>query len=225
MANAPYIPAKDALFAAWLLNFSTLLTASPVTYGLTAPDAVTVAGVNGTFQAAYATATNPATRTSGAVAAKDVARLDAEAIVRPLAVNVSLNPAVDDSDKVDLGVTVRTLIPTPVPAPVTAPQIAVQSAIPLQQTLTYKEAGAAGKYKPPGVVGVEIFRSVGIAPAVDPSVANYVGQVTKSPFRQTFVSGDQGKVVTYFARWVTRSGPQGIAQPGPWSAPLALTVM
>ena len=81
MANAPYIPAKDALFAAWLLNFSTLLTASPVTYGLTAPDAVTVAGVNGTFQAAYATATNPATRTSGAVAATDVARLDAEAIV------------------------------------------------------------------------------------------------------------------------------------------------
>ena len=45
-----YIPAKDALFATWLENFSTLLTAAPATYGLTAPDATAVDAVNTAFR-------------------------------------------------------------------------------------------------------------------------------------------------------------------------------
>lgn len=222
---SPYIPASDALFSAWLLNFSTLLTAAPTVYGLTAPDAVNVAGVNSTYQAAYTTATDPITRTAGTVAAKDVARAAAEAVVRPYAVAISLNPAVADMSKADIGVTIRATTPTPVPAPSTAPIIAIDSAIPLQQTLSYKEPGATGKYKPAGVVGCEIYRAIGTVAAVDPTQATYFGTVTKSPFRIPFGSGDQGKVCTYFGRWVTRSGPSGLAQAGPFSAPLVVTVM
>lgn len=220
-----YIPAPDALFNDWVINFSTKLTDSPTTYALSAADALIVAGVRSTWVAAYALAVAPATRTSGTIASKDAARLSAEATIRPFAVAISLSPAVTNAAKVDIGVTVRSTVPTPVPAPTTAPILAIESAIPLQQTLRYAEPGAAGKYKPAGVIGCEVFRSVGTVAATDPAQASYVGTVTKAPFKQSFVSSEQGKVVTYFARWSTRSGPGGVSQSGPFSAPLVLTVM
>jgi hypothetical protein len=82
-----------------------------------------------------------------------------------------------------------------------------------------------GKAKPFGSIGVAIFRTVGTVAATDPAQAAFVGIVTKSPFRQTFDSTDQGKIVTYFARFATRSGPGGVSQFGPWSDRLTLTVM
>jgi hypothetical protein len=221
----PYIPPADAAFANWLTNFNALLTATPTDFGLTAGDAVIVDGVTTTWDAAYALAIDPPTRTVATVADKDAARASAEAIVRPYAVAISLDAGVSNLNKAAIGVTVRSTTPTPIPPPANAPELGIQSAIPLQQTLTFKEPGAAGKAKPFGVVGMEVFRSIGVAPAVDPSLAAYNNTVTKSPFRQSFTSAHQGQVVTYFCRWTTRSGPDGVAQKGPWSAPLALTVM
>jgi hypothetical protein len=221
----PYIPPSDSLFSAWAINFDALLTASPATYGLLAGDAVAVAAVVASWVAAYPLAIDPGTRTPATVAAKDNARAGAELVIRPYAVNISLSLAVTPLDKTAIGVTVRSLVPTPIPPPATAPEIGIQSAIPLQQTLTYKEPGASGKSKPFGVVGVEVFRAIGVTPAVDPAQAVYSGVVTKSPFRQAFVQDDQGKFVVYWLRWVTRSGPDGTTQAGPWSAPLQLNVM
>jgi hypothetical protein len=221
----PYIPPADADFSNWLVNFDTLLTAAPATYGLDAPDAAAVANVTATWVAAYALAIDPGTRTSATVADKDAARAAAEVVVRPFAVSISLNSAVTNLDKTAIGVTVRSTTPTPIPAPTVAPEVGIQSAIPMLQTLTYKEPGATGKSKPFGVVGVEVFRSIGVVAATDPAQASYNGTVTKSPFRQSFAAEDQGKICTYFTRFVTRSGPSGVAQAGPWSAPLSLVVM
>ena len=226
MASYPaYIPAQDALFATWLDNFSTLLTAAPTTYGLTATEATAADGVNTTFQAAYTAAIDPVTRTSPAVALKDSARASAEAVVRPMAVQISLDAGVTNADKSSIGVTVRSVTPTPIPPPTDAPTIGIQSATPLEMVMTAKVAGTVGKAKPFGAVALEVFRSVGTVAATDPAQAIYNGLFTKSPFRQTFTADDQGKIVTYFARYTTRSGPQGQSQPGPWSAPLNLIVM
>lgn len=213
-----YIPNKDADFQNWLENFSDLLTASPTTYGLTAPDAVTVAGVYGTWNAAYLTATNPATRTSPAVAAKDAARASAEVIVRPFAVQISLNPAVTNEDKVAIGVTVRSNTPTPIPAPVTPPAIELLMAQPLTHQLQVRPVGSTSKAKPQGCIAIEVARSVGTVAATDPAQLTIIGQYGKTPLIQSFSSGDQGKVCTYAARYRTRSGPAGVSQAGPWSA-------
>jgi hypothetical protein len=221
----PYIPPKDADFATWLLNFSTLLTATPTDYGLEAADAVAVDAVNTTFQAAYTASQDPATRTAPTVAAKDVARASAEAVVRPYAVQISKNSAVTDANKSGIGVTIPSLVPTPIAAPTVAPVLALESATIQAMRLGYKAAGASGKSKPFGAIGVEIFRSVGTVAATDPAQAKYNGTVTKSPFRQSFLAEDQGKVCTYFARFVTRSGPDGQAQVGPWSAALNVHVV
>jgi hypothetical protein len=224
MAN-PYLPASDANFNDWLLNFNTKLTASPTTYGLIAGDATAVAGVTTTWSAAYLAATSPATRTPVTIAAKDAARSAAEAMVRPYASRISVNPAVTSPNKIAIGVTVRSTTPTPIPQPTTAPTLDLKGAISGVQTLNFKAPGAVGKAKPYGVVGVQLFASVGTVFATDPDQAVYIGVATKSPSVQTFAPADIGKKVTWFARWVTRSGPGGIAQTGPWSDALNLIIM
>ena len=221
----PYIPPADAAFANWLSNFSTLLTAAPTDYGLTAADATQVDAVNTDFQAAYTLAVDPITRTSPTVAAKDVARASAEAVVRPFAVQISKNGAVTDEDKAGIGVTIPSLVPTPIPAPTVAPVIGLIAATIQAMRLSYTTAGATGKSKPFGSIGVQVYRSVGTVAATDPAQATFVGVVTKSPFRQTFNADDQGKICTFFCRFVTRSGPDGTAQTGPWSNALNVHVV
>ena len=221
----PYIPPADADFATWLANFDALLTANPTDFGLDAADAAVVAPVAATFAAAYPISQDPATRTPVTVAAKDAARASAEAVVRPFAVRVSQNAAVTNANKAAIGVTVRTAVPTPIPPPVDAPTLGFEKATPLQLQATYEVAGSVGKSKPFGSVGVEIATAIGVAHTVDPSAATYRKTVTKSPFRLNFTSPDQGQKLTVFARFVTRSGPGGESQTGPWSAPLQTIVI
>lgn len=226
MAAAPYIPAKDAEFQAWLLNFSTLLTATPVVYGLLAGDAVIVAGLYTQWNAAYEVASSPGTRTAPTIAAKDAARAEATSKVRPYAQQIRLNAAVSNEDKLAIGVNLVNNTRPPIPAPSMAPALAFESATPFVQTLRYSNPEEPdGKAKPVGAIGVEIHRAVGTVAAVDPDQARYIGTVTKSPFRQTFVAGEVGKQATYFARYVTRSGPGGVASVGPWSAPLTMAII
>jgi hypothetical protein len=220
MPQPRYIPNRDADFASWLQNFSTVLTANPTAYGLTTGDATTVAGANTTFQAAYTAAVDPATRTPVTVAAKDSARAAAEATVRPLAVQISLNSGVSDGLKVTIGVSLPRENPTPVPPPTTNPTVDLVQATSLQHTLSIRDVTTpTTKAKPPGVIACELHGAIGTAPAVDPSVARLLQSTTKTPTRVNFSAADRGKICTYFARWVTRSGPDGIAQVGPWSPP------
>lgn len=226
MASYPqYLPARDADFATWLANFDALLTATPTAFGLDAADAANVAPVAAAFAVDYPISQDPATRTPVTVAAKDAARANAEAVVRPYASSISRNPNVLDADKTAIGVTVPSVTPTPIPAPVDAPELGIEAMTPGTGKFTYKTIGAVGKSKPFGAIGVEIRTAIGVAHTVDPNAATYVGDYTKSPFRINFQALDQGKLLTVFARFKTRSGPAGVAQTGPWSAPLQTVIV
>lgn len=219
------IPASDGGFRTWLLNFSTLLTASPAVFGLVAGDALAVATAYAAYDAAYTSATDPGTRTSATIAAKDTAKASALDIVRPLAVNISLNSAVTDENKVIIGVTVRKTTPTPIPAPVVAPVIALLSATPLVMQLQITPVGAGNKAKPAGCKTIEVARIVGTVAATDPSQLEVVGLYGKTPLIQSFGAPDQGKLATFAARYRTQSGPGGVSQAGPWSALVSFHVI
>lgn len=223
---ADYIPTKDSDFGPWLHNLATLATAAPATYGLTAPQAVIITGQSVLWAAAYPLAIDPGTRTPATVANKDAVRAAAEATVRPLCVSVSLNPAVTAENKTELGVTVRKTVPTPVPPPTTRPSLTLVSVTPGVQFLRYTDADLpAGKSKPAGAIGVQLWSAIGTVPAVDPAQASFATVLTKSPANITTAPADRGKTITFFARWQTRSGPGGQAQFGPWSDPLVSIVM
>jgi hypothetical protein len=55
---------------------------------------------------------------------------------------------------------------------------------------------------------------------IDPDAAEYIGSFNKTPFQVSQNAADRGKHCTYWGRWVTRSGPGGVPQRGPWSAAL-----
>lgn len=219
--STPYIPPKDADFANWVSNFSTMITASPTTYGLVAADAVTIAAVQSAFATAYSAAINPSTRTPTTVQAKNVAKLNALSTCRPYAQQIANNAGVSSANKIALGLNPRTNPPTPITAPTTNPVVSVPSMINLGHILRYRDslASPSVKAKPAGAVAMELRCSVSATPLTNPDTLAYVGLVTKAPFTQTFSSGDIGKQAYYAGRWVTRKGLVG-----PWSAIVNATV-
>lgn len=222
----PYIPTKDADFATWLLNFSTLLTADPTDYGLTAGDATAVAAQNTAFQAAYAAAVNPSTRTPVTITAKDNARASATFVVRPYAQQIRLNNGVSDALKIGIGLNLVNNSRPPIPAPTTFPNIEFAEASPMRIVLRYSDPSIPdGKAKPVGSIGLELWQSIGLVPSVDPAQASYSATYTKAPLAVDFTAGDVGKIVTFWGRWINKSGPGGKASVGPWSPPATFTVM
>lgn len=225
-ANTDYIPSRLADFAVWLANFSALLTATPLIFGLTAPDAVAVAALASDFADAYALSSVPATRTSGTIAQTNAQRAISAAGVRPYAVRIAANTTVTPENKVAIGVTVRSLTPTPVPPPTTVPGLALVSAISLNHTLrSFDTSTPTSKAKPFGAIAIQLFRAIGTSAAIDPEQAQWYANITKSPFTINFSAGDAGKKCTYFARYQTVSGAAGIASVGPWSEALTIGVI
>jgi hypothetical protein len=217
----PYIPPKDADLANWADNFRDLIVASPTTYGLVAGDGTAIGNVVTPFLAAYTIAINPTTRTAVTVAAKDTAKFAMLSVLRSYAQIVSANPAVDPSDKIALGLNLHGTPPSPIPPPSTFPLLNVLAATPLLHTVRYAdELTPDRRTRPFGAVGMELRRTIAVAPAVDPDAALFYALVTRQPVPVSFDSGDAGKICTYFGRWLNRKG-----QPGPWSAAAAFGIV
>lgn len=209
--SAPYIPTADADFGNWIDNFSTMLTASPTTYGLVAADAVVVAGVTATWDSTYSSAIDPSTRTPVTIAAKDDAKTAALATCRPYAQQIANNAGVSPSNKIAIGVNPRTNGSTPVPTPLTTPLVSVPSLGNLTHVLRYRDelASPTSKAKPAGAIAMQIFGKASATPITDPNALTFLSQQTKSPFQVDLDPGDVGKQMYYVGRWVTRTGKVG----------------
>lgn len=226
MASAPYIPATDAGFNSWFANFKTLINATPTNYGLVAGDATVINAQWVIWNAAYQLILVPATNTSPNVAAKDAARADALAVIRPYAQQIRNNGAVSILLKTGLGLTIPPDTLTPIPAPTSYPSPALRSSTPLRSVLQYQDSDApSGKAKPYGSIGVEVAVTTGTAVAVDPTAAKPRQIVTKAPFAIAWEPSEVGKVATIWLRYLTRSGPGGVVQTGPWSPSVSFTVL
>lgn len=215
-----YIPQTDSGYDGWLLNFSTLITAAPATYGLVSGDATAIAAQYTAWHAAYLLASTPATRTPVTVASKDSARTTSLSIVRPYAQTVSQNAGVLPSNKVAIGVNPRTTIPAPVPVPTSSPIVSVDAIGSLTMDVRYKDPDAPdSRAKPFGATSVQTAIKLGTVPATDPATAVFYAAFTKVPMRLEFSSGDAGKVCTIFCRWANRKG-----EVGPWSTAVSANV-
>jgi hypothetical protein len=215
-----YIPSKEALLLAFATNFSTLITAVPATYGLTAPDAVAIAAVVNPFAAAYALATNPATRTTITIDTKDTAKAAMLVTVRRYAQLIKSDVAVNDEDKLALGIGIRDLVPTPIVAPATFPLLNPVGAGPLTHELRFADnLTPDSRAKPAGALGMQLFRSIGVVPPGSAAAASFLAFVTKQPYVSAFDEADKNKTAYYYARWQTRTGLVG-----PWSQVASFTI-
>ena len=203
-----YIPSRDANLDNWLTNFSTLLTAAPATYGQSAGTAVTVAAAVASWSAAYAVVTSPSTKTAAAVSAKNTERVNVLAVVRPVAVNISLNPAVTSADKTAIGVNPRTSSPSPVTPPTTYPILNVQAGAALQLYVRYRDSAASPsvKSKPYGVQSVVVSYVTSNTPITDVAALTRKLYATKSPALLQFGSEDGGLQCYLAAFYLLRNG-------------------
>jgi phage-related baseplate assembly protein len=151
--------------------------------------------------------------------------VNATVVVRPYAQLISANPAVANSDKVAIGVTVRSTVPTPVPPPTTYPILAMLAMTPGVMQYAFKDSALGPtKAKPFGAIGMDVsigYSTTGALPVSDTTLQQ---RVTKSP-NSFDTAGQTGKYLSFFARWVTRSGPAGQSQVGPWSTPIVVVVV
>lgn len=214
-----YIPAKDADFLSWSANFSTRITATPTAFGLNSTLAAAYAALDAAFIAAYALAITPSTRTPVTVAQKDTARQAAVVYARSLANTVQAYPPITDLQLADLGLTVRSGVPTPVPTPVTAPILSLIRNEHLVVTIGFSDtATPLLKQKPYGVIGLQIWQKVLTPPPVTIADCNYVGTYGRWPASVPIPAAGIGHDVYHIGRWVTRRN-----QVGPASAILAIT--
>lgn len=219
MAN-PYIPSTDDALNVWANNFNTLITASPVTYGLVAADATSINTFVSAFDSALTLASDPSTKTKATVAAKDSAKAAMLDIVRGYAQRIAHNNGVSNDDKVALGLNLPNPHKSPIPAPVTFPLLTVIGATPGQQTLRYADSTTPDKRsKPAGAVMLELVAVAATVAPAGPDDLVTLAFVTKQPYSQNWPPEDKGKTAYYYGRWVTRTGLVG-----PWSAVASMVI-
>jgi len=205
-ALAPYIPNKDSLLDAWAENFSSLISASPGRYGLTAGDASTIAAAVGGFDSAYQVCTSPTTKTAAAVSTKNTQRTLMLATVRPYAQEVSNNPGVASADKVALGLNPKTSKPQPITAPASNPVLTLGGLSPGHAIIRYRDSAASVsvKAKPYGVTGCVLSVSASATAITDPTKLGSGPTLTKTPDNVDLSSLGSGVTVYLAARWVTQ---------------------
>jgi hypothetical protein len=215
-----FVPTKDAALLAFALNMSTLITASPATYGLDTTYAVALASDYSTFNAAMALTNNPATKTKVTVASKDAAKASLKGFIRTCAAVTQTDPSVTNANKTALGLTIKNTSPAPVPAPSTYPILSVAGSGSLAQTVKFADSGTpSSKRKPTGATGLVLFCSTSAVPITDPTQLAFRVVGTKNPTPVSFVASDASKVAYYAGRWITRKGLLG-----PWSSIYTLGV-
>ncbi len=205
-----YIPTRDGDLAPWADNFRDLIVATPGAYGLLAADGTAIATVVDAWDAAYATAINPSTRTPATIAAKDSAKGAMVPILRFYAQTIKLNQGVSNELKVGLGIHVNDAGPTPVPVPSTAPALNVDFTFHLGASLRVRDTSTpTSNAKPPGVLGGLVMYKVGVAVATTPEGDHRDSIETKTPFRLAFDAADVGKICTVWQKWYNRKGEFG----------------
>jgi len=217
MANG-YMPRKDAEALSWFKAFSLGLAERAGVYPVSPGEIAAIGQAVERFAAAFAVAWNGSTRTTVAVTLKDEARRVAEDMCRPIYARIRLDKSVDDADKLAIGVRPMKASYGRLTAPDTVPLLSQGALTWSAYEIAYRtQHGVTGRAKPVGAAQLQVFRAVGETPARSVEQAAYFRSVSRSPMRVEYTSADNGKVATYFARWVTRRG-----EVGPWSAPLSV---
>lgn len=205
-----YIPSKDADLINWGRNYTDLLTADPARYGLQAADALTLHNLFDDFDAAYALAIDPNTRTKVNVALKDGHKADFLSLARAYAAIIRANRGVTDEDKTALGLNIPDPTPTPVPVPTTVPVMSIPLVGQNVHMFTIvDQLTPSKKAKPEGVAGLLLHRKVGATPATVFEDFTVCGLLTRSDELVSTLGVASGQYVTYAGQWYNRKGELG----------------
>jgi hypothetical protein len=215
-----FLPTQESVLNSWLANFGTKISASPGTYGLKPADAASIAAAVAAWKTAYETASSPATRTRGAVAAKRGEKKSVVALVRGFAGMIRSDDAVSSELKIGLGLKLRARRGSPTPTPTSAPALALhRMATGVHELRALRSGESLSSAKPHGVASLMVYRAVGEHVVTRAEEAQFLTLVTRTRFMSTFDHAQRGQTATYFARWINTKG-----EPGPWSVAMSAAI-
>jgi hypothetical protein len=198
---ADTFPGPDAALLLYAQNASNVLTASATTYGCTAPQAVTLAGLVSTYQTSLSTATDPLTRTTATVADKRTARAALTANLRLLFRIVRGVSTLSDGQLIAIGLKPRAT-PSPIDAPAEPPVLEAVSVIGRTVRVKLHGVGTDRRGKPPGCSSAAIYTFVGTTPPASYSEWTHQGNTTRTVFDVVFPpSTPAGSQVFMVALW------------------------
>lgn len=222
MSNS-YIPLRDVDLVPWADNFRDLIVANPTLYGLVAGDGTAIATLVDAYDAAYATAVNPSTRTPPTIAGKDSAKGAMIPILRLYAQTIKLNQGVSNENKVALGIHIDDAGPTPIPVPTAVPSIALTAQRHLSMTFDVRNAATPlSRAKPFGAAGMLFFvkfSAIADPTPTDPELAEFRGVGTRNLETFDFVDAEVTKRATFWSKYYNAKG-----EIGPWSASFSQVV-
>lgn len=217
---ADYIPAADAEFNAWQVNFVNYANANLAALGLTAADMTPIDTAQGEWETAYPAHVTAVASAESARAEKDATRAGYVTLVRALVRRLQASPQVDDAERAALGITVPGQNPIPVGPPASAPISSIECSGRLQHKINFVDQNTpTRKAKPAGVLGAEIWCKVGSPAPTDASQLVFLGLCTRTPFVADFDGADGGQMAYYWLRWVNGQGEKG-----PWGEQVNATI-
>ncbi|WP_243348297.1 hypothetical protein [Parabacteroides sp. FAFU027] len=219
---ADYIPQSDAEYDIWQDNLVLIVLASAAGWGIPTEDVQEVTDAQSFWKTAFAKASNKQNRTSADVAAKEDARKGYDKVLRTfIAQWLASNTKVTDSDRIRMGLSVKSTTRTATPKPSSAPVGNIDFSVRLQHLLHFfDESTPRSKAKPTGVHGCEIYYKIDGASPTDESEMIFVATSTATPFTINFEGKHAGKIVYYRFRWVNSRGERG-----PWSSVISATIV
>ena len=208
-----FFPSTDSLLLGWSLNFKTILTAAPATYGVTSAQCVSYGTLHSNFATALA-ACDPNVRNKSAVVSKNEARRLLKDNARLLANLVNGTATVTDAQKIALGLNVRAQ-PQPIPVPKDPPVLEVEYVRGRIVRLNLKATTDGKKGKPAGVQGAAIFSYVGDSAPTGNEGWRFEGNTTQRSvdiqFDNTVAGGAQVWFTAFWYNPRAQSGPAAVA--------------
>ena len=216
-----YIQPQDANFDNW--QGTTLLpyiSANKVALGVADATVTALTGGQTVWAAAYsAHQTAQATATSKRTE-KDDARAAYVTLIRSVVGQMQANPAVTDTQRAAMQITVPSGTHTPAPVPTTRPVGTVNTSQRLSHKIEYRdEATPTSRAKPAGVAYCELHLFIGTTAPAGPDAMHLQGVDKSAPYLMEFESADAGKTAFWALRWVNTRGEHG-----PWSATVSGTI-
>src|SRR5688500_6125849 len=194
-------PPREAEFVPFSENFKAKITASPVTFSLTAAQASAYGTLHDDFIDKWNVCQDPTTKTKQAVELKDQAKNALIGNLRMLVKVVQNAPTTTNVMRIELNIPERDPEPTPVPPPALPPLLEVVSVFGRDIRIRLKDASGERRGRPIACQGAMVYSFVGANPPAGSDGWKMEGLVT----RRTIIVAMSESVAPGSKVWLTAS--------------------
>lgn len=216
MANEDVIPRPDPDFDTFQDNLLSKCNTNAVLWGIPPTVLSDLVLLQTPWAAAWLIAKFKNNRTKTQVEAKDLARKNYEAELRPFIQTwIYRNKLMNDADIISCGLKPRDTSRTKVPVPTTVPTIQMNyitgNVLLIRFFRIDDETGALHRGKPKGINRIQIVYVIGTQPS-SPEQCTKLEEGSCSPLRINIDPNLRGQKVWFYARWINTTNEHG-----PWT--------